>query len=56
MLATLLVFGIEIHRYVGCMRSTQAQCIKEVLFELKIKRAGISFISGKDSTIEQNND
>ena len=56
MLATLLVFGIRIHRSAGCTRSDQAQRIKEVLFGLKIKRVGISFFSGKDSATEQNND
>jgi hypothetical protein len=56
MLATFLVFGIGIHRSAGCSRRAQAQRIKEVLFGLKIKRAGISFFSRKDSTTEQNND
>jgi hypothetical protein len=56
LLATLLVFGIRISRSAGCMRSAQAQRIKDVLLGLKIKRAGISFFSGKDSATEQRND
>jgi hypothetical protein len=38
--ATLLVFGIGISRSAGCTRSAQAQRAEEVLFGLKIKRAG----------------
>ena len=56
MLATLLVFGIGIFGSAGCTRSAQVQHTEEVLFGLKIKRAGISFFSGKDSVTEQNND
>jgi hypothetical protein len=53
MLATFLVFGIGIHRSAGCPRSAQAQHIKEVLFGLKIKRAGSSVFNGKVSATEQ---
>jgi hypothetical protein len=56
LLATFLVFGIGIHRSAGCPKSAQAQRIKEVLFGLKIKRAGSSFFSEKVSATEQNND
>jgi hypothetical protein len=45
MLATLLVFGIGISRSAGCTRSAQAQRIEEVLFGLKIKRAGKIIVS-----------
>jgi hypothetical protein len=45
MLATLLVFGIGISRSAGCTRSAQAQRIEEVLFGLKIKRAGKIMVS-----------
>jgi hypothetical protein len=55
-LATFLVFGIGIHRSAGCPKSAQAQRIKEVLFGLKIKRAGSSFFSEKVSATKQNND
>jgi hypothetical protein len=45
LLATLLVFGIGISRSTGCTRSAQAQRIEEVLFGLKIKRAGKIIVS-----------
>ena len=44
-LATLLVFDIERSRSAGCMRSAQAQRIEEVMFGLKIKRAGKIIVS-----------
>jgi hypothetical protein len=54
MLVTFLVLGLRAPRSASCTRSAQAQHTEEVLFGLKIKRAGISFFSGKDSMIEQN--
>jgi hypothetical protein len=45
MLATFLVFSIEISRSAGCTRSAQAQRKEEVLFGLKIKRAGKIMLS-----------
>jgi hypothetical protein len=45
MLVTFFVRGTGVFRSAGCTRSAQAQRIEEVMFGLKIKRAGKIIVS-----------
>jgi hypothetical protein len=55
LLATFLASGLRVFRSTSGAKNARTQHTEEVLFGLKIKRAGIAFFSGKDPATEQNN-